>query len=39
MKKNQACFTAILVAYMRAFHSMHTTNKILDDYLAYNLIQ
>jgi O-methyltransferase involved in polyketide biosynthesis len=38
MKKNQACFTAILVADMRACHSIHTTSKIFDDYLAYNLI-
>jgi methyltransferase (TIGR00027 family) len=26
------------VAYMRAFHSIHATEKIFDDYLAYNLI-
>ena len=38
MKENQASFTAMSVAYMRAYHSMHDTPKIFDDFLAYNLI-
>jgi methyltransferase (TIGR00027 family) len=38
MKENQASFTAMLVAYMRAYHSMHDTPKIFDDFLAYCLI-
>jgi len=38
MKENQPSFTAMSVAYMRAFHSIHATDKIFDDYLAYNLI-
>ena len=38
MKENQASFTAMSVAYMRAYHSKHATDKIFDDYLAYNLI-
>ena len=38
MKENQASFTAMLVAYMRAYHSMHDTHKIFDDFLAYHLI-
>ncbi len=38
MKENQASFTAISVAYMRAYHSMHDTPKIFDDFLAYDLI-
>jgi methyltransferase (TIGR00027 family) len=38
MKENQASFTAMSVAYMRAYHSKHATDKIFDDYPAYNLI-
>ena len=38
MKENQASFTAMMVAYMRAYHSMHETPKIFDDFLAYDLI-
>jgi methyltransferase (TIGR00027 family) len=38
MKENQASFTALMVAYMRAYHAMHETPKIFDDFLAYNLI-
>jgi methyltransferase (TIGR00027 family) len=38
MKENQASFTAMSVAYMRAYHSMHDTPKIFDDFLAYDLI-
>jgi methyltransferase (TIGR00027 family) len=38
VKDNQASFTAMTVAYMRAHHSKHATDKIFDDYLAYELI-
>jgi methyltransferase (TIGR00027 family) len=38
MKDNQASFTAMTVAYMRAYHSKHATDKIFDDFLAYDLI-
>jgi methyltransferase (TIGR00027 family) len=38
MKENQASFTAMSVAYMRAYHSKHATDKIFDDHLAHNLI-
>jgi len=38
VKDNQASFTAMTVAYMRAYHSQHATDKIFDDYLAYELI-
>jgi methyltransferase (TIGR00027 family) len=38
VKDNQASFTAMMVAYMRAYHSKHATDKIFDDYLAYELI-
>ena len=38
MQENQASFTAMSVAYMRAYHSMHDTPKIFDDFLAYDLI-
>ena len=38
MKENQASFTSMVVAYMRAYHSIHDTNKIFDDFLAYELI-
>ena len=38
MKDNQASFTAMSVAYMRAYHAIHATDKIFDDFLAYDLI-
>src|SRR5665647_394653 len=38
MKKNQPSLTSMFTAYMRAYHSMHSTNKIFDDFLAYSLI-
>ena len=38
MKEDQASFTAMLVAYMRAYHAMHDNPKIFDDFLAYRLI-
>ena len=38
MKVNQASFTAMSVAYMHAYHSIHATDKIFDDFLAYELI-
>ena len=38
MKENQASFTAMVTAYIRAYHSMHATNKIFDDFLAHSLI-
>ncbi len=38
MKENQASFTAMSVAYMRAYHSIYDAPKIFDDFLAYDLI-
>ena len=38
MKDNQVSFTSLLVAYMRAYHTIHDTQKIFDDFLAYDLI-
>jgi|ERR1035437_1894168 O-methyltransferase involved in polyketide biosynthesis len=38
MKKDQVSFTAIGAAYMRAYHAIHSTDKIFDDFLAYDLI-
>lgn len=38
MNENQANFTAIMVAYMRAYHAMHDTPKIFDGFLAHYLI-
>src|SRR5665647_154070 len=38
MKENQASFSAMMTAYIRAYHSMHATPKIFDDFLAYGLI-
>ena len=38
MKENQASFTAMSVAYMRAYHAMYDTPKIFDDFLAHDLI-
>ena len=37
MKVNQVSFTAMSVAYIRAYHSIHAT-KNFDDFLAYELI-
>ena len=28
----------MMVAYMRAYHAIHATDKIFDDFLAYDLI-
>jgi len=38
MKENQASYSAMTTAYIRAYHSMHDTPKIFDDFLAYRLI-
>jgi len=38
MKENQASFTAMGAAYLHAYHATHTTDKIFDDFLAYDLI-
>jgi methyltransferase (TIGR00027 family) len=38
MKENQASFTAMMQAYMHAYHAIHSTEKIFDDFLAYDLI-
>jgi methyltransferase (TIGR00027 family) len=38
MKENDTSFTALMTAYMRAYHSMHDTPKIFDDFLAYSLV-
>jgi len=38
MKENQASFTAMSVAYMRAYHARYDTPKIFDDFLAHDLI-
>jgi O-methyltransferase involved in polyketide biosynthesis len=38
VKENQASLTSMITAYMRAYHSMHSTNIIFDDFLAYNLL-
>ena len=38
MKENQASLSAMTTAYIRAYHSMHDTPKIFDDFLAYRLI-
>ena len=38
MKENQVSLTAIMTAYLRAYHAMHDTRKIFDDVLAYCLI-
>jgi methyltransferase (TIGR00027 family) len=38
MKENQVSFTAMMVAYMRAYHAMNNVDKIFDDFLAYHLI-
>jgi methyltransferase (TIGR00027 family) len=38
MNEKDASFTAMMTAYMRAYHAMHDTPKIFDDSLAYYLI-
>ena len=38
MKENQASFTAMIVAYMRAYHTKYATSIIFEDFLAYDLI-
>ncbi|HEY3362163.1 MAG TPA: class I SAM-dependent methyltransferase [Methanosarcina sp.] len=38
MKEEQASLSAMTTAYIRAYHSMHDTPKIFDDFLAYSLI-
>lgn len=38
MKENEASFTALMTAYMRAYHSMHEAPVIFNDFLAYDLI-
>lgn len=38
MKKDKGSFSAIITAYMRAYHAKHDNPKIFDDFLAYSLI-
>lgn len=38
MNENQPSLTSMITAYMRAYHSLHATNKIFDDYLANSLV-
>lgn len=38
MKKDKGSFSALLTAYMRAYHAKHDNPKIFDDFLAYSLI-
>ena len=38
MIENQASFTALMVAYHRAYYSRHAADKIFDDFLAYDLV-
>jgi methyltransferase, putative, TIGR00027 family len=38
MDENQVSRTALWAAYMRAYHSGQATNKIFDDFLAYDLV-
>jgi methyltransferase (TIGR00027 family) len=38
MKENQASFTAMWAAYLRAYYAIYAIEKIFDDFLAYNLI-
>ena len=38
MKENQASYSAMITASIRAYHSMNDTPKIFDDFLAYRLI-
>ena len=37
MEEKRASFTATLMAYYRAYHAMHETPKIFDDFLACHL--
>ncbi len=39
MKEKKASFTATLMAYYRAYHAMHETPKIFDDFLAHRLVK
>ncbi len=38
MKDNQISITAIMTAYLRAYHATYVTPKIFDDFLAYQII-
>lgn len=38
MKEDQISLTAVMCAYLRAFHSMNDNPKIFDDFLAYRII-
>lgn len=38
MKEDQISLTAIMCAYLRAFHAMNDDPKIFDDFLAYSII-
>ena len=38
MRENQFSISAMMTAYIRAYHSMHDTPKIFDDFLAYRII-
>lgn len=38
MNDNKPSVTAMITAYVRAYHSMYATSKIFDDFLAYSLI-
>lgn len=38
MEENQVSNTSLWTAYMRAYHSRHATDKIFDDFLAYDLV-
>lgn len=38
MEQNQISLTAIMTAYMRAYHAMNDTPKVFDDFLAYRFL-
>lgn len=38
MEENQFSRTALVTAYIRAYHAIHDSPKIFDDFLAYHLI-
>jgi methyltransferase (TIGR00027 family) len=38
MEQNQLSLTAIMTAYMRAYHANYDTPKVVDDFLAYRLL-
>ncbi len=38
MEPSQVSTTALITAYARAYHAMHDTNKIFDDYLAEQIL-